>query len=114
MKRIVHIVTRSLVKKSVKWSMAIIGLISTVMAVMGVSLSDLLPKDSGYLVRLIVFAALFVVLAILAAVVAYHRSKSGINLTINGMDVDAVVGDLFVADGVKVIPFDEYFRYPGR
>lgn len=109
MKRIVHIVTRSLVKKSVKWSMAIIGLISTVMAVMGVSLSDLLPKDSGYLVRLIVFAALFVVLAILAAVVAYHRSKSGIHLTINGMDVDAVVGDLFVADGVKVIPFDEYF-----
>lgn len=109
MKRIAHIVTRSLVKKSVKWSMAIIGLISTVMGVMGISLSDLLPKDSGYLVRLIVFAALFVVLAILAAVVTYHRSKSGIHLTINGMDVDAVVGDLFAADGVKVIPFDEYF-----
>lgn len=109
MKRIVHIVTRSLVKKSVKWSMAIIGLISTVMAVMGISLSDLLPKDSGYLVRLIVLAALFVVLAIFAAVVAYRCSKSGIHLTINGMDVDAVVGDLFAADGVKVIPFDEYF-----
>lgn len=66
-------------KKSVKWSMAIIGLISTVMAVMGISLSDLLPKDSGYLVRLIVLAALFVVLAIFAAVVAYRRSRSGIH-----------------------------------
>lgn len=63
--------------------MAIIGLISSIIAVMGISLNDLLPKDSGYLVRLIVFAALFVVLAILAAVVAYRRSKSGIHLTIN-------------------------------
>lgn len=27
----------------------------------------------------------------------------------NGMDVDVVVGDLFAMDGVKVIPFDEYF-----
>lgn len=109
LKRIAHIVTRSLVKKSVKWSMAIIGLISTIMAVMGISLGDLLPKGSGCLVRLIVLAFLFVVLAILAAVVAYRRSKSGIHLTINGMDVDAVVGNLFATDGVKVIPFDEYF-----
>ena len=30
-------------------------------------------------------------------------------MAINGMDIDIVVGDLFVTDGVKVIPFDEYF-----
>lgn len=109
LKRIAHIITWSLVKKSVKWSMAIIGVISTIMAVVGISLSDLLPKGSGCLVRLLVFAALFVLLAILAAFVAYRRSKSGIHLTINGMDVDVAVGDLFSMDGVRVIPFDEYF-----
>ena len=89
--------------------MAIIGAISTIMAVVGVSLIDLLPKGSGCLFRLFVFVVLFILIAILAAVVTYRRSRSGVHLAINGMDIDIVVGDLFVTDGVKVIPFDEYF-----
>ncbi len=90
--------------------MAIIGAISTIMAVVGVSLIDLLPKGSGCLFRLFVFVVLFFILiAILAAVVTYRRSRSGVHLAINGMDIDIVVGDLFATDGVKVIPFDEYF-----
>lgn len=89
--------------------MAIIGAISTIMAVVGVSLIDLLPKGSGCLFRLFVFVVLFILIAILAAVVTYRRSRSGVHLAINGMDIDIVVGDLFATDGVKVIPFDEYF-----
>lgn len=89
--------------------MTVIGVISTFMAVSDVSLSDLLPKGSGCLARLLVLVALFIFLAVLAAVVAYCRSKRGVRLAINGMDVDVAVGDLFAADGVKVIPFDEYF-----
>lgn len=109
LKQIAYIATWSLVKKSVKWSMAIIGAISTIMTVAGVSLIDLLPEGSGCLFRLFVLVVLFVLLAILAAVVAYRRSRSGVHLAINGMGIDIVVGDLFAADGVKVIPFDEYF-----
>ena len=79
------------------------------MGVAGISLIDLLPKDSGCLFRLFALVILFVLLAFFAAIATYHRSKDGVHLLINGMDVDIVVDDLFGAEGVKVIPFDEYF-----
>ena len=109
LKRIASIVTWSLAKKSAKWSMVLIGSISTIMTVVGVSLGDLLPWDFEWPLRLLVLAVAFILLAVFAAVVAYLHSKDGIHLMINGMDVDVVVGDLFKCDGVKVIPFDEYF-----
>lgn len=109
LKQITHIVTWSLVKKSFKWSFAIIGAISTIMGVAGVSLIDLLPKDSACLFRLFVLVILFVLLAFFSAFVIYHHNKDGVHLVINGMDVDIVVDDLFGTEGVKVIPFDEYF-----
>lgn len=109
LKQIIHIVTWSLVKKSFKWSFAIIGAISTIMGVAGVSLIDLLPKDSGCPFRLFVLVILFVLLAFFAAIVTYHHNKDGVHLVINGMDVDIVVDDLFCTEGVKVIPFNEYF-----
>ena len=108
-KQITHIVTWSLVKKSFKLSFAIIGAISTIMGVAGISLIDLLPKDSGCLFRLFALVILFVLLAFFVAIAIYHHSKDGVHLLINGMDVDIVVGDLFGTEGVKVIPFDEYF-----
>lgn len=109
LKQITHIVTWSLVKKSFKWSFAIIGAISTIMGVAGVSLIDLLPKDSACLFRLFVLVILFVLLAFVSAFVIYHHNKDGVHLVINGMDVDIVVDDLFGTEGVRVIPFDEYF-----
>lgn len=109
LKQIIHIVPWSLVKKSFKWSFAIIGAISTIMGVAGVSLIDLLPKDSGCPFRLFVLVILFVLLAFFAAIVTYHHNKDGVHLVINGMDVDIVVDDLFCTEGVKVIPFNEYF-----
>lgn len=95
LKQIIHIVTWSLIKKSFKWSFAIIGAISTIMGVAGVSLIDLLPKDSGCPFRLFVLVILFVLLAFFAAIVTYHHNKDGVHLVINGMDVDIVVDDLF-------------------
>ena len=95
--------------KRQKWSFAIIGAISTIMGVAGVSLIDLLPKDSGCPFRLFVLVILFVLLAFFAAIVTYHHNKDGVHLVINGMDVDIVVDDLFCTEGVKVIPFNEYF-----
>lgn len=109
LRQITHIATWPLVKKSFKLSFAIIGAISTIMGVAGISLIDLLPKDSGCLFRLFALVILFVLLAFLAAIATYHRSKDGVHLLINGMDVDIVVDDLFGTEGVKVIPFDEYF-----
>lgn len=79
------------------------------MGVAGVSLLDLLPKDSGCLFRLIVLVILFALLAFFAAIVTYYHNKDGVHLVINGTDVDIVVDDLFGTEGVKVIPFDEYF-----
>lgn len=109
LKHITHIVTWSLVKKSSKWSIAIIGAISTIMGVVGISLIDLLPEDSGWLFRLFVLVIFFVLLAFFAAVSIYRQSKDGVHIVINGMDVDIIVDNLFETEGVKVIPFDEYF-----
>ena len=102
-------VTWPLMRKSVKWSMAIIGGVSTGMTVVGVSLVDLLPQERGWPFRLFVLAVVFVLIALIVAAATCFRSGSGVCTTIGNTDVEVKVGDLFELDGVKVIPFDEYF-----
>lgn len=108
-KRLLQKITLPLVKDSVKWSMAIIGVLSTAMGVVGVSLNDLLPWQPSCLLRLFIFIALFVLLTIVAGFATYRRSRRGVSLLINGMNVDVVVDNIFMTQGVKVIPFDEYY-----
>ena len=107
--RITHMITWSLVKKSAKWPMVIIGGISTVMTVVGASLVDLLPQDWGWPLRLLFLAVVFVAIAITAAFVTCRCSGSGVHAMICNTEVEVKVGDLFNFDGIKVIPFDEYF-----
>lgn len=109
LERITHMVTWPLVKKSANWSMVISGGVSTVMTVVGVSLVDLLPQDWGWPLRLLFLAVIFVAIAVVAAFATCRRSGSGVHATICNTDVEVKVGDLFSFDGIKVIPFDEYF-----
>lgn len=76
---------------------------------------DLLPKEKvvldlwGWLLRLLFLAVIFVAIAVVAAFATCRRSGSGVHATICNTDVEVKVGDLFSFDGIKVIPFDEYF-----
>lgn len=75
-KRLLQKITLPLVKDSVKWSMAIIGLLSTAMGVVGVSLNDLLPWQPSCLLRLLIFIALFVLLTIVAGFATYRPADA--------------------------------------
>lgn len=59
--------------------------------------------------RLLFLAVIFVAIAVVAAFATCRRSGSGVHATICNTDVEVKVGDLFSFDGIKVIPFDEYF-----
>lgn len=109
LKRIRRIVSWPLAKKSAKWATAGVAGVSTVMGVVGVSLIDFLPVTFGLVARLLIFAAAFVLFGVIAAVVVCCTSRDGINFEINNTEVEVKVGNLFNFDGVKVIPFDEYF-----
>lgn len=106
---ITHMITWPLVKKSARWAAAGVAGVSTVMGVVGVTLADFLPGSFGWVVRLLIFAAAFLLFGVIAAVVICCSSRDGINFKINSTEVEVKVGDLFNLDGVKIIPFDEYF-----
>lgn len=93
LKQIIHIVTWSLVKKSFKWSLAIIGAISTIMSCGRVSHR---PASERFDARLgsLCSSSYLVFYWPSAAIVTYHHNKDGVHLFINGMDVDIVVDDL--------------------
>lgn len=88
---------------------SIVGAVSTVMGVLGISLVDLFGESSGWPVRLFGLAVGFFGLSCLTALLIYARYREGLSVEICGTDVKIAVGDLFACDGVKVIPFDNYY-----
>ena len=100
---------RPLVKKSLLQAAAVVGAVATVMGIAGFSLADLCGETLSWAERLGCAFAVFALLAAVLGAISYARSKDGLKLAIGGNAVEVVVGDLFACDGVKVIPFDEYF-----
>lgn len=98
-----------LVKKALLQAAAIIGAVATVMGVIGFSLADLCGENFNCQGRLILVAVAFAFLTAVAAATSYLRSRDGLNLVIGENEVEVVVGDIFTCDGVRVIPFDEYY-----
>lgn len=65
-----------------------------------------IPKECKNLVGFVFFGVL-VLVYILSWIYANNRIK--IKLNIDGSDVNVLSGDLFEQEGLKVIPFNEYF-----
>lgn len=101
--------TWSFLKKALLGAASVVGAISAVMGIAGVTLADLFGESSGWPTRLLCFLVAYLVVVMVIAVVSYMRSKDGLTITVNGTPVEVKVGDLFTADGVRVVPFDEYF-----
>jgi hypothetical protein len=108
-KRMRKVVTWTLVQRSAKGAMVLVGVSETFMAIAGFSLADMLPDSVGWPIRLLVFALAFLILSTIIAVISYLRSKNGLQVEVGGNDVEIKVGDLFAEDGLKLIPFDEWF-----
>ena len=109
LKRFFHKVTWDFLKKSLVGAASVVGVAATVMGIAGFSLVDMLGESASWESRLFWFLAAFLLITGLVAAITYARSRNGVSVCICGTDVEVKVGDLFAADGVRVIPFDEYF-----
>lgn len=105
MKKYSPFASPTLWKDSSMLAFIILGGIETVMSVMSVTLDCIgnIPARIGIVV------AAYVILAAIVLYVKYRRAKSEITLTIRGINVTVKRGDIFRADGWKLIPFNEYF-----
>lgn len=108
-KKALHKLPWALLKKSLLQAFAFAGVASSLMGVAGISVADLCGGGSSWAMRLILIVGACCLLALLVFAFNYLRCKDGLHIEIGGTDVEVAVGDLFTADGVRVIPFDEYF-----
>jgi hypothetical protein len=92
-------------KDSIVLAFVILGGIETIMSVLSITLDC----DGNIWARIgVVFAAFFVLTAIILTM-KYHRSKNEVKLTIRGISVTIKQGDIFGVNGLRLIPFNEYF-----
>ena len=105
MKKYSPFVSPTLWKESFLLAFIILGGIETVMSIMSITLACIgnIPERIGIVV------AAYVILAAIVLYVKYRRAESEITLTIRGINVTVKRGDIFRADGWKLIPFNEYF-----
>lgn len=105
MKKYSPFASPTLWKDSFVLAFIILGGIETVMSVMSVTLDCI----ENVLARIGIVVVAYVILAVIVLYVKYRRAKSKITLTIRGINVTIMQGDIFKADGWKLIPFNEYF-----
>jgi hypothetical protein len=100
-------------KDSAEFGFVIIGIIATTMGVIGCSLGDIFSKTT-WINRLSVLIAIYIVLVVLTAITKVSFMENGITVKIRGITVNVKKGDIFKANGWKLIPFNEYFDTTGR
>jgi hypothetical protein len=104
----------SLIQNSKQWkdsasiAFAILAAIETFWAVSNFSLDNIMPNQKWWVLLLLIIGA-YVVMVIMAYFIITWIITKGIKIEINGITIRIQEGDLFKADGWKVIPFNEYF-----
>ena len=88
--------------------LAVLGIVSSVLTISGLSLYDLLD-DAGWMGRLSIVSAVYLVIVIMSLYVKIYALKSGFKTKIRGVQFEIKQGDIFASSGWKVIPFNEYF-----
>lgn len=104
--RISLLKSRRLWKSSGWQALAVLGIVSSVLTIAGISFAELSPS---WINRLLIVLAICLFLLLIALLLNSWHAQKGVNLTINGTSVRIRQGDLFSANGWKVIPFNEHF-----
>ena len=92
-------------------SIGIVGFISTVMSIIGNSLSDVIPI-TGFLGIILKFLVVILIIASFFGLVYAGIGivyKNGVKLTIRGTSIEICSGDIFKANGLRVIGCDTHF-----
>ena len=107
---------KKLWKDSTIVAFAILGIVSSVFTVVGVSIGDILAygfnttiDDIGWATRFFYFVASYAVLLLTTVIQKTLNLKNGITLKIRGIQVNINQGDIFSTLNWKVIPLTESF-----
>lgn len=94
-------------RDSINISVTIIGVVSTILSILGVSLGDW--EGSNLLLRIgIVFAA-FMIICVIIYIIIDKVFRSTVKLTIRQTSVSVGCGNIFEAQGLRVIGCDTHF-----
>ena len=94
-------------RDSIFISASLVGVISTVLSILGVSLGDL--NGASIWLRIGIVIATFFLLCIVAYVAIGKIFKNSVSLSIRQTDVVINCNDIFAADGFRVIGCDTHF-----
>lgn len=108
MKFIHYINSPLLWKDSTNMAFAIFASIETLLAVSAISLEKFWG-DYSWIIKLLFIIGIFLIIDIVIFIIKRHLAKDGISLSIRGIKVNIRKGDIFEANGWKVIAFNEYF-----
>ena len=95
------------VRDSIFISASLVGMISTVLSVLGVSLGDL--NGASIWLRIGIVIATFFLLCVVVYVAIGKVFKNAVSLSIRQTDVVINCNDIFAADGFRVIGCDTHF-----
>ena len=95
------------VRTSIFASVTLMGIISTVLTILGISLGDW--KDSNVWMRIGVVLAFFVFIYIVAYIVIGVIFRNSVNLIVRQTPISISCGNIFEVDGWKVIGCDTHF-----
>lgn len=108
MKFIHYINSPLLWKDSTNMAFAILAGIETLLAVSAISLEKFWG-DYSWIIKFLFIIGIFLIIDIVIFIIKRHLAKDGISLSIRGIKVNIRKGDIFEANGWKVIAFNEYF-----
>ena len=94
-------------RNSIIISATIIGMISTVLSILGISLCDL--KNTNLFIRIGIVIGAFLLLCCIIYVLIGLIYKKSISLTIRNTPVTVVCGNIFETEGLRVIGCDTHF-----
>ncbi len=95
-------------KDSFTVGFAILAVIETVFAVSGISL-DYIWGEYNWIIKFLSILALLSFIIVVTFIIKYYKTKKGISLNIRGIKLNIRQGDIFKADGWKVIGCNEFF-----
>ena len=94
-------------RDSIIISATIVGAISTILSILGISLGDW--KESNFFIRIGVVIGIFLLLYIISYIIIGSIFSDSVKLTIRNTSVSIERGDIFNIPGLKVIGCDTHF-----
>ena len=95
------------VRDSIILSVTIVGMISTILSILGISLGDWI--ESSLWLRIIIIVCIFLVIYVITYVAIGKIFRNLVELTIRQTSVSVSCGDIFEASELRVIGCDTHF-----